>query len=377
MEVKVIRDVKTFDNLRDQINALVIEGNYDITLTWEWLSTWWAVFEDNRSLYVLALFDNKDLIGIAPFYILNKTISFLASGEDERDEICSDYHSFIIKNGFEDIFFEHIFCFLIKNKSEWNIINLSDFFQTTPVYPAFLRAAATFKDISIETGDTHVCPYIQLPGSWDDYVKQTKVENRIQINRKIRNLSKHGVLRYDIVNNPSELYAALNRLAILHEYKWAEKGEQGCFTRSKRFVLFHEKLIEQIKQFGAIRFYFLSVNNVDVAGMYGFIHNKTYYYYQTGNNTSIIPKSSPQTVLIAFSIQDCISNGIFRFDFFKGNKGSYKYDWASNKKILTDILVMKRCTFHFWRFIIYGKLKSTFKYCAHLLLRKTTVKNVS
>jgi hypothetical protein len=45
----------------------------DVTLSWEWVSTWWRVFGDGRSLSLLTAWEADDLVEIAPFAIRNTT----------------------------------------------------------------------------------------------------------------------------------------------------------------------------------------------------------------------------------------------------------------------------------------------------------------
>src|SRR5262245_49866745 len=89
-----------FATLRDDWNAL-LHGSAaaSITLTWEWMFTWWEVFGEHRTLHILLAFEHDVLIGIAPlqryairrFGIRWQRVALMGSGEPVADEICSDY----------------------------------------------------------------------------------------------------------------------------------------------------------------------------------------------------------------------------------------------------------------------------------------------
>ena len=67
----VVRRIQTQEellSLRSQWNALLSRSyTNDITLTWEWVSSWWRVFGDRRRLSILTAWDSEELVGIAPF----------------------------------------------------------------------------------------------------------------------------------------------------------------------------------------------------------------------------------------------------------------------------------------------------------------------
>src|ERR1700732_1251434 len=101
-----------FEQLEPEWNALLTRSaSNNIVLTFEWLSTWWQIFgEGERHLYILVAREQSHIVGIAP--LLRRTIrhynllpyerlEFLGSGEDEADEICSDYLDFIVQRGWE------------------------------------------------------------------------------------------------------------------------------------------------------------------------------------------------------------------------------------------------------------------------------------
>ena len=65
-----------------------------------WLLTWWGVFGDGRRLRVWTFWRGDELVGVAPLCLRRhwyppgipyRRLELLGSGEDEADEICSDY----------------------------------------------------------------------------------------------------------------------------------------------------------------------------------------------------------------------------------------------------------------------------------------------
>jgi hypothetical protein len=64
--VELVRDLPGFQKLQPEWNELLDRSpNNSITLTWEWLSTWWQVYGAGRELRIVAVYDDARLIGAA------------------------------------------------------------------------------------------------------------------------------------------------------------------------------------------------------------------------------------------------------------------------------------------------------------------------
>lgn len=122
MNIDLIDGEKEFYELEGIWKSFQSQGFMkDITMTWEWISTWWSVFNKDRTLTILVVYENNEIVAIAPFvkrnikhfYLLPyKRIEFLASGEDEFDEICSDYLDIIMESSKTQQIMEAIFQYL-------------------------------------------------------------------------------------------------------------------------------------------------------------------------------------------------------------------------------------------------------------------------
>ncbi len=109
MDIKRVENDDDFMKLNEDWNQLVyISSIQEITVTWEWLYTWWEVFKQGRQLWILIVRQNSKIVGIAPLLMRKvlyygafpfQRLELLGSREDKKDEICSDYLDFIIKKG--------------------------------------------------------------------------------------------------------------------------------------------------------------------------------------------------------------------------------------------------------------------------------------
>src|SRR3989338_3025855 len=135
INLKIVRDEESFKAISYEWNCLLEKSSSDnIFLTWEWLYNWWEIFKEGRKLNIITFWEEDELIGIAPFLIREvkhfgliryRKIEFLASGEDEEDEICSEYLNFIIKKEREEQVIDELINYLINN-NEWDEIILKE-----------------------------------------------------------------------------------------------------------------------------------------------------------------------------------------------------------------------------------------------------------
>src|SRR5262245_42779657 len=102
MDFETIEDVGGLARLAPEWSDLLARSDTDeATLSPLWLEPWWRLFGDgNRGLRAFAFRDRGRLVGLAPLCsrvhwyrpgIPFRRLELVGSGEDEADEICSDY----------------------------------------------------------------------------------------------------------------------------------------------------------------------------------------------------------------------------------------------------------------------------------------------
>jgi len=101
IKIEIVDTIEGFNSLEDAWNLLYEDNhNAPIFLSWDWMFTWWEVYRHSISsqLFILCVYENNKLIGIAPFHLLNsfpksliqgRTITFIGSGESSKDKIVS------------------------------------------------------------------------------------------------------------------------------------------------------------------------------------------------------------------------------------------------------------------------------------------------
>lgn len=343
-----------FKDLQEEWNALLQQSqNNDITLTWEWLHTWWEVFKDkSRRLMILSVRDsNRRLVGIAPFQIREvrpypflpkiNILEFLASGEDEVDEICTDYLNFIVRRGLEEKVIPCILEYLVNDLADdWDEVVL-DCILGASENLKYLRAAAEALRLGYREIDKGPCYYITLPGSWDEFLNGLKTMKR-EFRYDLKKLSSLGNVTYKGVEKAEELEEGLRTFSELHQRRWVGKGEAGAFS-SEKFLLFHKKYASLALKNGWLQLRFLLLDGVPLAALYNFRYNRKIYFYQSATDTQTHKTVSSGSLVLGYCIQECISNGMKEFDFLLGDT-PYKKRWTEAFRDLKTIRISSEKT---------------------------------
>ncbi len=344
--IEKITTREAFQALAPEWNSLLERSAANtIALTHEWLTTWWDVFGKGRELCILLVRDGANLIGIAP--LLKRRVSsiglgvtrleFLASGEDEADEICSDYLDFIFERGRESDALTGICHYLREVETDWDEWLLTELIETSPTVALLVTQCANHS-IKCEVSSIGEAVYLPLEQDWNTLVDRMPRKLRYQI-RQDAKAAELGGYTLKIVEDAAGFEDAFQEFIALHESSWLARGSSGVFV-SEIFTRFHRELAKKLLLQGRIRFYLLQDENQFHAGLHVFIYDNKAYFYQSGF-ASTGPVRSPGTLVRNMAIRHAMSSGLREWDFLKAEPNSYKYRWSNHKRQLVQIRVAK------------------------------------
>ena len=326
--IETITDAAGFARLRGEWTALHHRsGSRNFFLTWEWLHTWWKHLAQRRRLMILTVreTDNR-LIAIAPLCIRPavpaRLIPFRAVELLGTGTVGSDYLDLIIERGRESEAIPQIARHLQSLRLPLELRQLRH--EGCSALALAERMAA--RGWRTATARANTCPYIRLAGlDWRGYLATLGAAHRANFHRRLRNLQRIAVVRFDVVRTDQERREALDRLIALHNERWRERGGSDAFHRPE-VIAFHHELTAQALRDGSLRLLVLRVGPTPVAYFYGFRHGEVFSFYQSGFD----PAWSGQSVgLVAMglAIHAALAEGAAEFDLLHGAE-SYKYLWA-------------------------------------------------
>ena len=349
--VELVRDLLGFEKLQPAWNEMLRRSpNNSVTLTWDWLSNWWAVYHPGRELCVVAVYDGDRLIGAAPMLTRRRVqrayglVPFrrgelLASGEPPADAICSDYIDWIAENGREqEVVQAALSQFLGPLAHEWDELVLPD----VPADSATLRhliSESSAAGLGHEILARSPSPFIPLPDSFDEFLGGLGSNLRYQIRRGRRDFDSAGG-SYRLVSDPSELPASFQALVELHQARWMEKGQPGAFASAKRRE-FHDRILPIALANGWLRLGLLSLNGEPIGGIYNFRYAGRNFFYQSGIRTHSKSHIRPGVLMHSYEIEAAIAAGDSEYDFLKRGASEYKDQWTRVSRELVCVRIFR------------------------------------
>jgi CelD/BcsL family acetyltransferase involved in cellulose biosynthesis len=297
-------------------------------LTWEWLHPWWKHLSGPSRLRVLTAGDGNRLIAVAPFRVTTgvarmRCLDLLGTGEAG-----SDYLDVITRSGFEAEGLDAIERFVVAQNMALRLTHLSSSAAAVELSNRLDR-----RRWSQMTTPGGICPYIPLAGqTWDSYLATLGASHRANVRRRLRALEQKFDVRFEQVTADQDRREALVQLTQYHERRFEARGTA---FRTASLCAFHEEATRRFLERGWLRMFVLRVNGAPAAVMYGFLYNRTFYFYQHGFDDSY-QQHSIGLVLMALSIRAAIDEGATEFDMLWGTE-PYKFLWARHVRELRNL----------------------------------------
>lgn len=323
---------------------LEMSASDNLMLTFDWLATWWEIFGKDRELHILVAREGAEVIGIAP--LLKRRVNhygvlpfnrleFLASGEDEADEICSEYLDFIVRRGREAEVIRAFCRYLLRHGSDWDELLLTDVLAESPNLIA-LESSSELMGLSFGITREDAAVYVELPADFDAWLNTISPSYRRRI-RGDRARAQSAGAEFLAVTSSEGFDEAFETLIRLHQERWVSRGFPGVFN-SERFTSFHRRIARLLLGKGQLALYLLEVKGRPVAAIYDLIYKGRIHYYQSGlDPEAALPVQSPGKLLRSHVIERAITDGCRECDFMKGGADGYKSGWRGASRSLVQV----------------------------------------
>lgn len=347
LRIQKITTREGFSRLRDHWNALLeASPASQIFLKWEWLSAWWEAYQTGRDrLLILLISTEEDLIGIAPFYVTERSwknvikirrLLFLGTTEES---LISEYMDLICRSGDEGRVLKRVIDYVVEE-------NLCDDLSLHSI-PTSSKTLSLLQELSDARrflciiGSETESPYINLPCSIEVFLSGCKSSLRHQIRNQKRKLMSFPDVRFRKTSHLSELEGDFREFIRLHQHRWESRHLPGSFSEG-RFPLFQRRIMGSMLETGELELRFLSIEGRNIAALYNIRYKDRVYYYQSGMDLSFDPTLAPGLLLHAHAIEEAIRDGMKKYDFLmRGSGDSYKKRWTGEYQTLCNIYLAR------------------------------------
>ncbi len=329
MKIERITSLESLDKIQEEWDDFLFSLEHKcIFLTQEWFVSWWKSFSEDNSLEILVFTDeNKDIAGIAPFMIKDKSIRFIANQE------VSDYCDFITKKEKRREFYENLLGYLKKNYSQMEGVELINVHQSSPTL-SLLPGLAKSHGFSYAYRDIEVAPVLSLPASYESYLDLLGKKNRHELRRKLKRVETLDKIRALKVTDPKELKIHTEGFIKLHQNSTSSKEN---FWRKKGMTGFFRELIYRFSLKGWIELRLLLYGKKAIAALLNFSFFDRLYFYNSTYDKEYA-RYSPGLFLFHQSLREAIQEQKREADFLRGDE-KYKYNFGAKDNKIFQILL--------------------------------------
>lgn len=342
MQIEIHDSATSFDRLKEEWEALLPRcSKPTIFLTPEWQRAWWETFGMGRELHLLAVRDEDGkLIAVAPLFMQEtivddspwpaisierpvlpakgrkmRTVHFVGGTE------VSDYLDLVVDRNQVSQTCAAVMNYLMGEC--WELIDFHNIPGDSPTIEVFISEARK-RGYKLNVAREDVCPFVDLPPAWEQYLAALTKKQRHELRRKRRKAVREARVDWDLVRDPSDLEVNLEVFFDLHIRSDPDKADfldaqmQEFFRRVATFAL----------QRGWLWLAFILINGQPDASILCFDYNQEILVYNSGYDPHTYPMLSSGMVLMGYLIQRAIETGHRRFDFMQGGE-RYKYDFGA------------------------------------------------
>jgi CelD/BcsL family acetyltransferase involved in cellulose biosynthesis/peptidoglycan/xylan/chitin deacetylase (PgdA/CDA1 family) len=330
--------------LRELWNPLLFQSISDtVFLTWEWCAAWWKNYGAGRRLFVLAAWEGKEVVGIAPFYVDEvrfygtswKRLCLIGDGSND-----SDYLDAFARCSRENEVISAFARFLELRHRCWDWLELNGTPQNSPCLAAIAKWAGE-RQWRFNT-EVVPCTTLTLPNRWEDYLKALEPRFRTKVRASLTLIQKY------LRSTPSECTSGeqiddwLPLLFDLHTRRWGASSRPGVF-RDPRKRAFYRDLSQAALEQGWLAFHQLNWGERPLALQYGLLYRNRFHLLQEAYDPEFATLR-PGIALRAWLMRHWIEAGVKEYDFLAG-VAPYKLDWGAQEKVtIRFLLAAKRAS---------------------------------
>jgi CelD/BcsL family acetyltransferase involved in cellulose biosynthesis len=304
-------------------NELLRQSKADtVFLTWEWLYSWAETYAaPDRELFILMVYWEDELVGIAPWYLRHfrqgglpvRQIQFLGT-----PEAGSDYLDVIIRKGQEQKVTLFLYDYLLHEvPGQWDSCVFQDL-SSNSLFLLHLLSKIEDDGKYAELRPGSFCPIVSLPQKGQDLFSLYSAHRRLQFRRHLKVLRNEGPLQHD-TSSGEDAPRALKAFCDLYEAK-NEKHDPTVRPLLLNYAA-------RCNGNGTLQVDLLRSQGNLIAGMLHFKYQNTLGMYLMAVDKDFHQHISLGNIFVGLCLSNAIDDGIVLYDFLKGTE-PYKFHWA-------------------------------------------------
>ncbi|MGB7539810.1 MAG: GNAT family N-acetyltransferase [Anaerolineales bacterium] len=331
MPIEFIRDVPAWERITADWNSLLARcATENPFLRCEFLRAWWDHLgggEWPSGVLQIAVWKEDGAVqGIAPLFRIGGETRLLLIGSVE----ISDYLDVMAVPDRLPAFCVHLLDALAAlPPQEFGALDLYNLQAASPTIPILEQETAR-RGWTLVREPLQVCPVIDLPASWEEYLSTLDKKSRHEIRRKLRR-AESGDEKLELKIQGAREMEEFFRLMACDEHK-------AAFLTPVMRAQFRA-IAESAERAGMLELAFLEIGGQKAAAYMNFALGKRIWVYNSGMDPQYAA-SSPGWVLLAKLIRRAIEAGYRAFDFMRGDE-PYKFQWGGKGEPISRLTLRR------------------------------------
>lgn len=342
LSTRVIDGWDHIDPIRDVWNSLVLRHSerideFDVTATYEWARTLWAVFGTGKRAQFITLTAGGEVAALLPLYRGAQRIHKVPCRRiSPITELYSGRCGFLLREH-NAAYVEGLLDALWRRSRKWDVFIFT--VVAGSASETLWLETARRRGYRFETLSTQASPYIMLDKSWPDYVSSLPKQFRTNLRQGQRKLSAAGHLTYRQYEKDSDLGTFLQAVVEIERASWKEAAGTSITTNDVQQRLY-EDLIHVAARRGWFSGHVLELNGEPIAYVYGLAFNGTFCDLKESYKQSY-KAFSPGQVLKTFVLEQLIARNVRLYDYM-GLCEPYKMRWTDRTYRRTTYMLYNR-----------------------------------
>jgi CelD/BcsL family acetyltransferase involved in cellulose biosynthesis len=289
----------------------------------DWLLPWTRHMWGGGRIYVIAVRDGRELVGLAPLFFWGYggrpeiiRVSFLGAG-------VTDHLGMLAAPGFEVETARLVCERLLSIHGEWHVCELDELRPCSPLLRVELPPGLIARD-----APSGACPVLTLPDTVDKLF--AGLQSKFRKNLRVAEERLRGEGAEFSFATPQETDEWMRALFRLHAARWRERSEPGMLA-GDALHRFHLAAAGRLAGHDLLRLSAIRLHGEIIAVQYNLRRERRVYAYLSGFDPAHA-RNSPGAALLAFSIRGALEEGAAEIDFLR-KREEFKYQWGARDRV--------------------------------------------
>lgn len=316
MQVEIYRDINN-PELQSSWNTIHSKYNYFEQSSYDWCSIWWKCICESKQLHIVTIKDNKDIVGIAPFYVEKTIIGHVLRTFPTS---FSDFITFIID---KDHGYSEIVNYIIKylsSFSTWQLVRIEKVNSTDPLFSELKKRKNVASKHLI---DCIAAKFGEI--TWETYFSQLSKNLKKDIRRRIRRLEENVTISIAWLETAEQFIECFQAISSLYNKRWEDDFKESFFSKENERQFFFKAVRTSFSN-DRMCLIVLKAENKIIAYRLGFVQGDTFFDWNTSYDIDY-ESYSPGKLIIYYTLKELFKRNYKKINFMAGGYW-YKRRWV-------------------------------------------------